>query len=228
MGVRCNILTGLTVMIIFCSSSLCAGGLDSGKESSPQADHSSSKRPEVSCELKVTERYEFYDISGSTIDEWRRQMKQNGTRWNDGKVYAALATWDIRYRYQVSDRDDSYSVKSVKTDVEITYNFPRLVYYGADAELVALWGKYLASLKQHEFGHKDLAVKTAGEINEVLAALDSFSSKSKLHQEAGRQADEKLQRLKSVQVAYDDETRHGETQGAILPSAMTAQVQEHK
>ncbi|MCM0082419.1 DUF922 domain-containing Zn-dependent protease [Geomonas sp. Red32] len=169
----------------------------------------------ASCELKVKERYEYYDIDGPTVEDLQRQMRHNGTKWGDGNVYAALTTWDLHFDYDISEDDGHCSVKSVKTNVEIVYHLPRLVG-GNAAELAPVWEKYLAHLKLHEFGHKDITVKTAGEINEVLSSLQNYKNEGELEKEAKRLTDEKLRELKDLQVGYDAKTHHGETQGAVL------------
>lgn len=221
MALRSYILATATVILMSCSSSLMAGDNSSLSElSKAKVDASSNwfkqKRPEVSCELKVREKYQYYDIDGTDVSQLRKQMKQNGTKWDDGKVYAAVTSWDIRYSYDVYYDDGRCSVKNVKTDVEIVYQLPRKTSLTRDPELTLLWDDYMVRLKEHEFGHKDLALKAAAEINQVLTALEGFNSRSELDKEAKRQTEAKLRRLKDAQVEYDHETRHGETQGAIL------------
>lgn len=211
MASRYALATAL-VAIILSSSSLFAAQLSTVEISSTSKRQS---RPEVSCELKIKERYEYYDVVGSSIADLRRQIKQNGTRWNDGKTYAAVTSWDIKYGYDVVNEGGSCSVQSVKTDVEIVYHLPRMIS-SSGLDLTGLWNGYLAHVKLHEYGHKDIAVKAAGEINEALASLPKFKSEQELEKEASRVADEKLQRMTKAQVAYDADTRHGETQGAVL------------
>jgi predicted secreted Zn-dependent protease len=142
-------------------------------------------------------------------------MKHQGTKWDDGKTYAALTTWNINFRYDITDDDGRCAVKKVRTDVDIVYHLPRRITT-ANPVFTPMWDRYMRHLKKHEYGHKDITVKMAGEINEVLASLPSFSSTQALEREAKRRTDEKLQQLKELQLAYDNETRHGETQGAIL------------
>src|SRR6185369_1855477 len=194
MALNYKILVTITAFIMASSSFLLA------------ADN----RPQAACELKIREKYEFYDIDGTNVGDLRKQMKQNGTKWNDGREYAAVTSWDIRYGYEVSHENGGYSGKSVKTDVDIVYHLPRIAASKKGPELTVLWEKYMATLKHHEFGHKALAVKTASEINEILASLGNFSNESELDREVVRRTEEKFQRLKEVQVAYDRETRHGE------------------
>lgn len=221
MALRYDIIATVTAIIFSCSSSLQAGVADSfdaaaNLAADPPITSSIRKKPEVSCELKVREKYRYYDIDGTDVVQLRKQMKRNGTKWDDGKVYAAVTSWDIRYSYDVSHQDGKCSVKSVKTDVDIVYQLPRRVSVVPDPELTALWDDYIVRLKEHEFGHKELAVKTAAEINQVLASLEGFSSRRELDREVDRLTDERFRRLKKHQVEYDDETRHGETQGAVL------------
>jgi predicted secreted Zn-dependent protease len=221
MALRYDIVATVTAIVITFSSPLQAGNAGYPDDTPKTTAEASSvfsglKKPEVSCDLKVKEKYRYYDVDGTDVIQLRKQMKQNGTKWNDGKVYAAVTSWDIRYSYDVSWEEGNCSVKSVRTDVEIVYQLPRRISLSPDPQLTALWDDYLVRLKEHEFGHKDLAVKTAGEINQILAALEGFSSRKELDREVDRRTEEKFRALKKQQVAYDDETHHGETQGAVL------------
>ncbi len=173
--------------------------------------------PEVSCELKVNEKYQSYDVDGGNPDQLRRQMRQHGTKWDDGATYAAETNWDIRYGYEVAYEDGRCYLKSVKTDVDIIYHLPRRAASSAHSELTVLWEDFMRHLKRHEFGHKDIAVKTAAEINEMLGSLGSFSDENQLAREVSRRTEERFQRMKEAQIAYDHDTRHGESQGAVLP-----------
>lgn len=199
MASRVVIFASVIATLVLCTSTLFAG--DSGS---------------VLCELNVRERYEHYDVIGNNINELQKQMNQNGTRWHDGIVYTGLTTWKIDYVYDITSKGGRYGVKSASTKVDIVYRMPRMRLAVADLELTALWNEYLERLQHHEFGHKDLAVKAASEVNEILATVPSYGSADELAQEVTRRTEEKFKKLKQVQVAYDHETRHGETQGAVL------------
>lgn len=206
-----------TMIITLHSSCLFAEDASSHKGSVDNFSNLFQKaKPKLSCELDVKEKYVFYDIDGASMRDLQRQMKKYGTKWKDGKDYAAVTSWDIQYSYHVFHEDGRCSVKSVRTDVEIVYHLPRWISATPGSELNELWDKYLVHLKYHELGHKDIAVKTAAKINEILVSLASFSSQIELDQEASRRIEEKFRQLKEDQVLYDNETRHGETQGAAL------------
>lgn len=205
MASRMTVFAIVVTLLLFGSSSLFAGEAGS-----------------IMCDLSVKERYKFYDIDATSVDELRKQLKQNGTKGDDGKVYSGLTTWDIKYVYDIGNDNGRYWVKSARTKVDILYRLPRMPAAGRDPELASLWKKYTERLQHHEFGHKDLAVKTASEINEIFASLSSFSSADELAEEITRRTEEKFKRLKEIQVEYDHETCHGETQGAMLPAAPPA------
>lgn len=207
MALRVTVIAIVVSLLLSGASSLFAGDASS-----------------VMCDLSVKERYQYYDIEGATLDELRMQMKQNGTKGDDGITYSGLTTWDIRYVYDIANDGGRYRVKSAQTKVDILYRLPRMPAAGSDPELAALWSNYAERLLLHEFGHKDLALKTASELNEMFASLSSYATADELDEEINRRTDEKFKRLKAVQIEYDHETRHGETQGALLPAAPPARL----
>ncbi len=202
---RClTLLAGITAIVILCASPLFAG-----------------TRSAPSCELTAKERYTYYEINGKDLNGLRREMNLRGTVGTDGRVYSALTSWDINFAYDIAHDSGGYRVKTANTTVDIEYRLPRIGAACADPELNLVWARYLERLQQHEFGHKNLALQAASEINELLASLPAFPTADALAAEITRITDDKFKVLKEKQVEYDDETRHGETQGAILPGHET-------
>jgi predicted secreted Zn-dependent protease len=217
MTARCRLLTLIPIMIFY-STPLRA----------VEVPETQLAKPAVSCELKVKEKYEYYDVDGARVCDLEKQINTNGTRWNDGRTYAAVTSWDVNYSYDVADdKDGKCSVKSVKTKVDIVYHLPRRNCPTSTPQMTLIWDNYMVNLKHHEFGHKDLTVKVAEELNETLASLQGFSSHEELDREAKRRTGEKLRKLNEIQIAYDKETKHGETQGAVLSDAPGALVASH-
>jgi predicted secreted Zn-dependent protease len=182
------------------------------------------RQPELPPRVKVTEKFNLYEIDGASPDELRAQMKRNGTTWNDGKIYAALTTWDIRYHYDIKSSNGGYYLDSIKTDVDIVFHLPRLVPQKASLELTASWNDYLTHLKTHEYGHRDIAVDIGQEIYLGLSSLGTASSRKELDDSANKLVREKFQQLKQAQVDYDLETHHGKKQGAVLMDPQLASV----
>ena len=183
----------------------------------PQAKH------ELPSQVQVKEKFDYYEIDGSTTDELRAQMKRNGTAWNDGKVYAALTTWDIHYHYDITPTNGGYVLSAINTTVDVVIHLPKLVPSAkTPVQLISTWNSYLQHLKTHEFGHRDIAIGIGKDIYQSLAALGSSTSKSELDREAQDLVKAKFKRLKEDQIAYDQETRHGKEQGAVLMDPMVA------
>lgn len=218
-------------VLFFCAAPVLAdegnvSDIQTAKNSDAEIPLLKYKMGGASRKLRIDEKYDFYDIKGTSIAELIQQMKQGGTKWNDGKVYAALTTWDIQYDYKIMEKNGSYWIKSVITDISVVYILPNRVPAAADTPdlQASQWGKYMDHLKEHEYGHKDISVKTAAEINEALASLGSFSSKTDLNKRAKLLVEAKFKQLKKLQIAYDEETRHGITQGAILAESHPVQA----
>jgi len=179
----------------------------------------------LSPQVKVKESFQYYDIDGLTQDELRSQMKRNGTTWNDGKVYAALTCWDIRYHYDVNSTDGKFRLTGVRTDVDIVFHMPRLIPSAKTPnDLKTSWNEYLEHLQTHESGHRDLAIKIGEEIYQALSSLGNFANKSDLDRAAQAVVQARFEKLKQVQVDYDVETHHGVLQGAVLKEPTVASV----
>jgi len=230
-----NSLLQIIFVLLFCASTLLAGEANTSRKHHDVKVKVDDKPfrlkiREASRKLRIEESYSFYDIEGASIDELKLKMRLGGTRWNDGKVYAALTTWDIRYNYEITEEAGQYSIKSVVTDISLVYRLPnRIAVPVADSELLALqWETFMKHLKEHEYGHKDISVKAAAEINQTLASLAGFNSREELDKEAKRLAKAKFKQLKKLHVDYDDDTNHGIKQGAILtPSRPLQAYAEH-
>ncbi|WP_183359069.1 DUF922 domain-containing protein [Geomonas limicola] len=178
-------------------------------------------------QVKVQERYQYYDIDGVSADDLRAQMKRNGTTWNDGNVYAALTTWDIRYHYDITSKDGRYELCDISTDVDIVFHMPRLSP-GAKAPLPlkTTWEGYYQHLQTHESGHRDIAVRIGEDLYRELAALGSSASRKDLDREAQTLIKTEFRKLKAEQIEYDAETHHGIKQGAVLSEPTLASSAE--
>lgn len=174
--------------------------------------------PKKDFRTEITEEHEYYDVSGATPQEIRRQMTKNGTKWDDGETYDSVTTWDIKYRYDTSREGNGCYVTSAKTKIGIVFRFPRFTPQADTPDSIRnRWNSYMNNLQAHEMGHRNLAVDAAHEISESLSAMGGFSSCREADKAVAAVAEEKLSRMKKAQIDYDATTRHGATQGAVFP-----------
>ncbi len=175
--------------------------------------------PEVRTTLpRVNERYEYYNIEGSSEQELRNQMCLNGCKWCDGKTYDAVTNWHVTWDYDHAQSENGCSAGTFRANVDITIRLPRWTRSnGASSVLVEKWGRYLEKLLEHEQGHRDLAVSAAADIAESVASLPPASDCSHIDREIIALSRERLRKLNADSEGYDKATRHGVTQGAIFP-----------
>jgi predicted secreted Zn-dependent protease len=76
------------------------------------------------------------------------------------------------------------------------------------------WDAFMAATRRHEKGHFDYAVASA---NDVLSALQGLRAEDcdALKATVDQTANAVLDRYHALNVKYDDQTRHGVTQGTV-------------
>ena len=166
--------------------------------------------------VEVTVKY--YDVRGASADELRQQMNRLGIRWKDENTYDAYTGWDIRWRYTYEKSESRCSISSVRTSVDISYQYPRWSNpHSASAALKKRWELFIRALTKHEQGHGKIGVDSANEIEQSIAELRSRRTCATLGKAANAVGHQILDKYRSIEVDYDRRTRHGATQGAKFP-----------
>ncbi len=160
----------------------------------------------------------WYDVDADTEAQLRATLDTVGPTDASGERHDAYTSWYVTWRFPFSRTDEGCSTGPVTTDVRVLMTLPR--WRGpADAAhpLVKKWRGYLDALMQHESGHRDTGFRAATEITDTLAGLPPQPSCDEAEVRANAAARAVLERFREHDVAYDDETRHGATQGAVFP-----------
>jgi predicted secreted Zn-dependent protease len=167
---------------------------------------------------KVTEKYEYYEVSGKNEPELQCDMNNNSCNWVDGKKYDSVTTWRVRWNYDYDRAPQSCTAVSFKASVEVVFRYPKWVHAGGvPQQLVAKWDRYMKNLTVHENGHRDIAVEAANELSQSMAKLPSAPSCADLDREVQVLCRLRMKKLNDDEQAYDVNTKHGYTQGAIFP-----------
>ncbi len=165
----------------------------------------------------VTEKYEYYEISGDCEKELRSQMRQNGCKWNDGKIYDSLTSWQWTWNYGYDRTPQGCRAVAFKVNIEVVFRFPKWLRNGdAPQPLVDKWDDYMKNLIMHENGHRDIAVEAATELSNTVAALPPAPNCAELDRKVRALSRERMEKLNTEEMRYDEATNHGFTQGAIF------------
>src|SRR5260370_13306448 len=80
----------------------------------------------AAAEPKVSETFDYYDVSGSTVQELRADLNRHRPADKAGKHFDAVTRWYIRWRYDYQTGSDQCAIAGVVTTLNITITFPRL------------------------------------------------------------------------------------------------------
>jgi predicted secreted Zn-dependent protease len=165
----------------------------------------------------VTERYEYYEVQGDNAKDVRCDMDRRGCRWDDGRTYDSVTKWSMKWDYDYERSSGSCAARSFRTSVDILYRLPKWRPSDRAAQpLLVTWEHYVHDLTRHEQGHRDLAVESATELGWAVDALPPASTCADVDRNIQMLSHEFITRLNAQQKAYDQETGHGATQGALF------------
>lgn len=159
--------------------------------------------------------YTPYPISGSTAQELVAQMKALGPAQHDGRRFPGGARWNIDWQYRSTQHGARCRIGQLRVNLESTITLPHWQQHAqADSELAAEWDTFLAQLDVHEQGHVQHGVEAAEQIHQALTGMTG--SCSTLAEQANQRGVQIIEQYNQRDLEYDEQTRHGATQGAVL------------
>jgi predicted secreted Zn-dependent protease len=161
-------------------------------------------------------RTNYYVVTGGTSAELHASILR-GRPQKDGIAYDAKTTWNTSYtlKYRRTNAGFEPTTFAVKTVVVVTlplWQPPK----ERPPELAMSWWPYVRALTTHEQGHVSLAREAAAEAGRRLGGLGAFPSAEALTQAAQQAVTAALEEGRAKERRYDEETRHGATQGAVF------------
>ena len=177
-------------------------------------------RKEITVTLPplVTERYEYYDINGSSENDLLREMRRKGVTGDDGKKYEANTSWHVKWNYDHTHGTDSCSADSFQVIIEIVFRYPKWTRTAeAPQMLTDKWDSYMKHLITHENGHRDMVLEAADELSRAVSDMPPSQTCAQLDREVRILSRTRMNKLNDDERHYDEATNHGATQGAIFP-----------
>lgn len=169
---------------------------------------------QVNAEVNTSENYKYYSINPvSRADMLASLRAASPIREGDeiflGHTHSAI-TWNFRW----NSNSNSCWITSVETKIASTYTLPQLA---SDAiEVKQVWSRWFPKLLRHENGHHDIALKTARKIDAGIANMVPQPNCQVLEKLANELGKKYLEEMGVQNKKYDQDTNHGETEGARL------------
>jgi predicted secreted Zn-dependent protease len=188
---------------------------------SPQP--SPSQQPSSPTSPTVKLHYRYYPITGVTASELRSQMSQKGVLdVHEGQRYDARTDWVVQWSYRYRRIGNQCLIQAPKTRVDVTLTYPQWrPPSGTSRSLITEWQQYLMALQHHEAGHQAHGIAAGKDILQALTQLPGYSSCQQLERVATASAQAVIRQYNGKDIAYDDATKHGYTQGANFPVTST-------
>jgi predicted secreted Zn-dependent protease len=166
----------------------------------------------------ITEKTTHYKINGNSAQELRNQMSMLGPTDIATERYDASTHWYIKWQYHFEPVGSQCHLTKIDVNVDVLYRFPEWPEdVSTNVSLRNHWNTYLQHLKIHEKGHAENGIEAARTIERALIDLPAMQSCDALVNTADNIAHKIIALHNTKDIHYEDETNHGETQGATFP-----------
>ncbi|HKQ37713.1 MAG TPA: DUF922 domain-containing protein [Verrucomicrobiae bacterium] len=168
------------------------------------------------CGQHVSCRTNYYPVTGSDLREIHQSFRM-ARPWRETSGHDGFTVWNVNWRFNTFYNGSVCRVSGFSTTTTIAITLPRWVMpTNATDSLKAEWTRYIKALGQHEYGHAQLALAAAGEIQKQIRGVGDDSSCDSLKQRVGSLCEGIIRKYKDFDAAYDERTNHGLNDGALL------------
>jgi predicted secreted Zn-dependent protease len=158
----------------------------------------------------------YYFFTGTNRAGIRAAMIQSRP-WKQSSAYDAHTDWQMRCSLTWRRAGGQYVIDTFQVKTKVALTLPGWIPAPpVDSELVSQWQEFFKGLSRHEQGHVQLARDATAELERRLSAIGGYDSAQELTVAADRAAKEITDEFRKKDHSYDQETRHGVTQGAIF------------
>ena len=126
--------------------------------------------------------------------------------------------WPLAFCYRLEANTGQCRIVSSRTFLNAKITMPQIV--GASDRQITAFNRFYTALLRHEMGHYAIGGETAFAIDYELTAMPPMQTCAQLEQQANSKAYERLQESYTKVLTYDELTRHGRLQGAVLKESL--------
>jgi S1-C subfamily serine protease/predicted secreted Zn-dependent protease len=166
----------------------------------------------------ATERFDYYDISGSTAQELRADLNLKRPADSTGARYDHVTRWSIKWKYLYEAAGERCAIGKVSTTVDVTITFPRLKKTeSTPAQVLQSFDRYTEKLLLHARAFRQNAIDTAEKIDRGIRSLPPHRTCDELGKQANSLGYSLIIAAKQWDSDYNRRTQYGRTLGAVFP-----------
>lgn len=169
-----------------------------------------------SAEVEVSQNFVYYPVNAESNSELSNAVLAASPIKTAGRIQLGHTDYSISWSFWPKKWNRQCRIDKTKTLLKIQHTMPKLVV--STAEVQNAWASWYPRLLERQYIHADIAKKTAEEIDAAILYMGSRTNCKILEQDANQLANEILAKGAAMSFAYDQKTRHGESEKALLAS----------
>lgn len=171
--------------------------------------------PEIGA-VEMATQIVYYDVEGATAAELGASMSVQSPSKARPKFFG-VTEWEVNAEYRWVERPTGCRIEDTVIRLLVRTHLPRWRPRGAvDPALRRAWGDFVRYLDVHEAHHRTLIGETGEALRWRLVSLREPTCAT-IEAAADRVIEAALGDGQEKNEAYDRETGHGQTQGAVWP-----------
>jgi predicted secreted Zn-dependent protease len=162
----------------------------------------------------------YYQIYGNTASQLRTQITHcaPGATGSSDAEYTGETSYSLSWQYYTSVSNNGCTVTNVQVGIHIATALPTWQSTTQAATgLASRWQQFASALTTHEHGHAVLDANYAASLVQRLNALGPIDC-NVITSTVQNTVDSTVRALNTANDTYDQQTDHGATQGAVLPT----------
>lgn len=166
--------------------------------------------------VTLNQTLQTYEVSGDTADAVRADMSRKRPTSRSGERFDASAEWKVTWRAEYTTLGAGCRVRKSSVTVNVTVTAPSLAA-SAPGDVRLRFDRYYANLMVHENDHVENGVEVGREIASGLVLLPPEATCDALDEVIQIFANAAVAKGNARDLAIDQTTRYGATQGAVFP-----------
>ena len=171
----------------------------------------------VMAEIEVEESFKYYDIKPKKAGDIVFELRKHSPVMRGNRVYHGETEWELRPFFHWKQIGKLCYVEDFIVKVKTEYTMPRLAENQSfDEQTKKKFKTFYEALLVHEKGHSEFGIKAANDIHHLLENVKPVQGCEVLKKTLTRDINEIIDAYDKLNKAYDIETGHGRTQGAVI------------